>query len=181
MQVSFGHQRHCCCSWCDSSCHVAEPCGGRRPTSNCLWCGQWPRPRAYKIARRYGLPLVVLPSLQLALALLVAWTDPGPRGDMFVGSKARHIRANLRDDTGGRCLAHPRLGASLVTWRGIQSRANSASTSGSPWPPSKASSILCPLLPSTSAVTAVSLTLAVSSTFCSRLTSSARSCEIQAP
>src|SRR2546421_9749606 len=38
----------------------------------------------------------------LASALLVSRTDPGPGGDMFVGSKARHIRANCKIRVGNK-------------------------------------------------------------------------------
>src|SRR5437763_1419038 len=40
----------------------------------------------------------------LSCALLVSRTDSGPGGHRLVGCKARHIRANLCDDTGCRYL-----------------------------------------------------------------------------
>src|SRR5258708_8791115 len=52
------------------------------------------------------IPFGGLATEPLAPTLLVPWADPGPGGEMFVGSKARHVRANLSDHTGCGGLSH---------------------------------------------------------------------------
>jgi hypothetical protein len=45
-----------------------------------------------------GIPFSCLATEPLPPALLVAWADTSPRGNMFVRSKAGHIGANFSDD-----------------------------------------------------------------------------------
>src|SRR5260370_19505460 len=48
-------------------------------------------------ARRYTLPLVVVPCLRLPATFVIAWTDTNPGGNMFSTGKLTQIAAHLRD------------------------------------------------------------------------------------
>src|SRR5260370_42162733 len=48
-------------------------------------------------ARRYTLPLVVVPCLRLPATFVIAWTDTNPGGNMFSPGKLTQIAAHLRD------------------------------------------------------------------------------------
>src|SRR5215470_1310327 len=51
-----------------------------------------------------------LPTQALPPALVIPWTHPRPRGEMFGAGETAHIGANLRDEDLGRPLPHTRDG-----------------------------------------------------------------------